>query len=191
MNKETISSQTHLEKSTPVNSVELRTALACHSFMSNLGNWSRLRFKIDLEKLNLELNAFDKSWLPYNTLKPDNRREGLSLTSLDGKMTGWPDLESLLEINKKNGTTYNELDFKYFTSVFQECESIHGLCQHFAPLGRTHFLRLNSGGHFPPHRDLDPYSFRIIVPCFCTQNDDYVFLLSERRQAASQEQHCQ
>ncbi len=129
--------------------------------MITLGNHYSLDFFID------ETNAMDcfnrYEWKPYNPLK-ESKRYGLSLTSLDGKMEGVPDLDSLYEYNKNNKTNYREMDFNKPTELFYK---IDGLSTFLDPishlLGRSHILKLEQGGFFPPHRDLDPETFRLIV----------------------------
>ena len=107
-------------------------------------------------------------WKQYNPRKPNNRF-GLSVTSLDGGYSGVPDLDSLLEYNKINGTIYTEIDFNVRTDLVEQLADLKMLVNSFYPsLGRCHFLRLNAGGFFPPHRDNGPsipsQSFRVIVP---------------------------
>ena len=107
-------------------------------------------------------------WKQYNPRKSNNR-QGLSVTSLDGGFSGVPDLDSLLEYNKENNTNLNELDFKSRTSIVNHINHLNPLLDEFPKiLGRCHFIRLNAGGFFPPHRDngltVPSASFRIIVP---------------------------
>ena len=102
-------------------------------------------------------------YVQYNRRKPINRY-GLSVTSLDGGVSGIPDLDSLGEYNKENNTQYTERDFATPTPVYEKCKEI------FEPwkehIHRTHILKLGTGGFFPPHRDhcLIQNSFRLIVP---------------------------
>lgn len=107
-------------------------------------------------------------WKQYNPRK-SNKRYGLSVTSLDGQYSGIPDLDSLLEYNKINNTAYHETDFNVRTDLVEQLEDLKCLVNCFYPsLGRCHFLRLDSGGFFPPHRDNGPtipsQTFRVIVP---------------------------
>ena len=46
-------------------------------------------------------------WVKYNPRKDGYNRYGLSVTSADGGFSGIPDLDSLREYNKINGTTFN------------------------------------------------------------------------------------
>lgn len=109
-------------------------------------------------------------WVHYNPRKKINR-QGLSVTSLDGGYSGIPDLDSLREFNIINNTSYNENHFKTRTSIVDQIPEVKLLLDLFPDHGRCHFLRLNSGGFFPPHRDNGtanaiPSTFRLIVPVF-------------------------
>ena len=101
-------------------------------------------------------------YVKYNPRKNIDRW-GLSLTSLDGKMTGIPDLDSIREYNIENNTSYDETDFWTQTPAYDDFAEI---LNPFEPwLFRTHILKLGPGGFFPPHRDaLGLRSFRMIVP---------------------------
>lgn len=109
-----------------------------------------------------------EGWVQYNPRKSVNRK-GLSVTSLDGKYSGIPDLDSLREFNILNNTQYHELDFKNRTDIVNFIPELNILLDAFPDHGRCHFLKLDSGGFFPPHRDngttsLNPSTFRLIVP---------------------------
>jgi len=101
-------------------------------------------------------------YVRYNPRKPIDRW-GLSLTSLDGTMSGIPDLDSIREYNIENDTKYEEEDFNVPTLAYPYFQEV---LYPFEPwLFRTHILKLNPGGFFPPHRDvLGLRSFRLIVP---------------------------
>jgi len=119
-------------------------------------------------------------WKQYNPRKSINRY-GLSVTSLDGEYSGIPDLDSLLEFNKENGTNYSESDFKVRTNIVEQIPNLQELLDLLSPdLGRCHFLRLDTGGFFPPHRDngasIPSKSFRIIVPLGNTESKKWVWI---------------
>ncbi len=98
----------------------------------------------------------------YNPRK-DIDRWGLPLTSLDGGMSGIPDLDSLLEYNNENNTSYGEADFSTPTPAYEYFKEV--LDPFKLWLGRTHVLKMNPGGYFPPHRDAHNLkTFRLIVP---------------------------
>lgn len=107
------------------------------------------------------------NWHPYNPRKSINRF-GLSVTSLDGEYSGVPDLDSLREYNLENKTNFSEFSFKKRTPIVDELGLTDFLNIWGRHLGRSHFLRLDAGGFFPPHRDngygLPPSSMRILIP---------------------------
>jgi hypothetical protein len=109
-------------------------------------------------------------WVQYNPRKKNNRK-GLSVTSLDGGFSGVPDLDSLREYNIENNTALQEQDFRQRTSIVNYIPELNFLLDMFPDHGRCHFLKLDAGGFFPPHRDNGlksavPGTFRIIVPVY-------------------------
>lgn len=123
-------------------------------------------------------------WRQYNPRKSNNR-QGLSVTSLDGGFSGVPDLDSLLEYNRENNTQYTERDFNRRTNVVNYLPNLAPLLDEFqGDLGRCHFLRLNAGGFFPPHRDnglsVPSNSFRIIVPLTNTSKHDWKWIQQDQ-----------
>jgi len=110
-------------------------------------------------------------WVQYNPRKDGYNRYGLSVTSADGGFSGIPDLDSLREYNKINNTQYTEASFNKRTSIVSQYPELDRLLNLFGKdCGRCHFLRLDRGGFFPPHRDngtsLPSKTFRIIVPLY-------------------------
>ena len=108
-------------------------------------------------------------WTQYNPRKSGINRKGLSVTSLDGGFSGIPDLDSLREYNLENNTNYIEYQFRARTSIVNHIPELNVILDKFPDHGRCHFLRLDRGGFFPPHRDNGtsstlPKTFRLIVP---------------------------
>ena len=89
--------------------MEINKDFASFTRLLAMGDWLKLK-RFNSKKLYEELQEFANEWKTYNSLKPDNKRYGLSVTSLDGGLSGVPDLESLLEYNNKNGTSYTNAD---------------------------------------------------------------------------------
>ena len=121
-------------------------------------------------------------WKQYNTYKQGFNRYGLSMTSLDGGYSGIPDLESLMEYYMHTKELYYDRDFKVRTPLSYEIPEISELFDFFGDsLGRSHFLRLDKPGFFPPHRDhefsLPNNMLRIIVPFykFHSSNMSWIF----------------
>lgn len=151
--------------------------------LSSLGDIVPLDFRIDISKLEKELDPFASYWKTYNPRKPNNR-QGLSITSLDGKLSGIPDLDSLYEYNKQNNTNITEANINVKTPVASDISVIQRLLDTFATLGRSHFIRLNRGGFFPPHRDgkiLDVTCFRILTMCQNCEPGQFVFLYEDKK----------
>lgn len=142
-----------------------------------------LKMVIDMDQLEEELSAFSDKWIQYNPGKHANPRLGLSVTSLDGGMSGVPDLLSIYEWSKETGRKVSECDFNVPTEAYRHCQSIHALFEPFlSHLGRSRFIKFQPGGHFPPHRDGSvsfqiPDYFRILVPLNKTGHDRFHFVL--------------
>jgi uncharacterized protein YjhX (UPF0386 family) len=151
--------------------------------LSSLGDIVPLDFTIDIKKIQNELENFKNDWKQYNPRKPYNR-QGLSITSLDGKLTGIPDLDSLFEYNKLNNTNVTEVDINVKTSVANKIISLNPLLDIFDTIGRSHFIKLNQGGFFPPHRDgkiLEVTCFRILTMCHNCDPKQFVFLYENKK----------
>ena len=151
-------------------------------YLSNLGDVVPLNVSVNIEKTRKELEYFKDEWKQYNPRKP-NPREGLSITSLDGKLSGIPDLDSLIEYNKLNNVRVKEIDINVRTAVAEKVQSITPLLDIFDTLGRSHFIRLNRGGFFPPHRDskiLNVNCFRVITLCHNCKRSDFNFIYEDR-----------
>jgi len=151
--------------------------------LSSLGDIVPLDFTLDIKVLKKELQEFTQDWKTYNPRKPNNR-QGLSITSLDGGLSGVPDLDSLFEYNKQNNTNINEADINVKTPVASNISVIQPLLNTFDTLGRSHFIRLNRGGFFPPHRDgkiLNVTCFRILTMCHNCNKNEFVFLYEGKR----------
>lgn len=122
-------------------------------------------------------NNFD--YVAYNPRKPI-KREGLSITSLDGGLSGRPDLDSIFEYNKEHGTHYDETDFNVPTPVYDFPDVKHCLDPLKNNICRTHVLKLGPGEYFPPHRDIawDYFkTFRLIIPLKNMRPPDLNFVL--------------
>lgn len=150
--------------------------------LNALGNTACLKQEVEMADFKKRIQSFEKLFRVYNPSKPNYNRYGLSLTSLNGEMTGIPDLDSLIEYNKKNRTNFKEGDFRKRTPAFRDFEELWDIMTPWHKyLGRSHILRLNEGGFFPPHRDsVRPLSFRLFIS-FALDPDIFVFLLDNKR----------
>ena len=139
--------------------------LQCEQQLAMLGDYTKLKFKIDIKKFGQEIESYDNDWVNYLPRDgKDNSRQGLMLWGLEGDSCN--DSLSLPEARQRAGHKVMEVDFKYPTQLYKDLTSIHDLCDYFAPLGRTFLVQANAGAYFPPHRD-HPYltrdCFRIVA----------------------------
>jgi hypothetical protein len=151
-------------------------------FVISYGDVVELGFPNIVTSKYTDLILNHPEWKQYNTYKQGYNRYGLSMTSLDGGYTGIPDLESLSEYWRDTGIMHRDSSFKTRTPLSYEIPEIDELFNFFGEeLGRSHFLRLDKGGFFPPHRDhewrLPNDTFRIVVPFynFHSQHMTWVF----------------
>lgn len=153
-------------------------------FIVNFGDVVELDFPLwNLENANQILTKHP-GWVRYQPHKPNNRW-GLSVTSLNGGFSGEPDLYSLREWNAMKGTTFGETDFKARTNVADFIPELNPMLDFFGDsLGRTHFIRLDHGGFFPPHRDngaiVSSPTFRVLVPISRFGENDMKWLQEDR-----------
>ena len=134
-----------------------------YSILTRFGDYFQLRLNFNTGNIINELDE-NFEWVQYNPRKNIDR-QGLSITSLDGGLSGKPDLDSLYEHYNETGEIYKESNFNNKTSVYPYFRKwLDPLESH---LGRTHVIRLNRGGYFPPHRDnkhSNIESFRLFLP---------------------------
>lgn len=134
--------------------------------LASLGDIYELNVHLEPRLFSHQLEQLNPKWVPYNRSKTWSNRYGISLFSLNGETSGEIDLNSVREWNETHGTRYNELSFKtpteywkslsVFSEAFKDVEKF---------IGRSHLLKLNKGGIFPPHRDNyreSDRSFRLI-----------------------------
>lgn len=151
------------------------------------GDFVPLSFKVDIELFTKEIVAFDQNWVLYNKQKGDTGRYGLSLTSLDGEMSGNPDLQSLYEYSKTTGKNISDNEFNKPTDAYKKLTSLSSILSHFeGGLGRCRVVKFRAGGFFPPHRDQPvsfqvPDHFRIFIPLQNTGDTDMFFIYEDRK----------
>ncbi len=132
-----------------------------------------IQLDLPIDKDSLDLNSLN--WVQYNPRKNINRF-GCSITSADGSDTGIPDLDSLYEYNKLNGT---ELIEKNFITPTKHSKPFTEFLSMFE-VGRSHYLKLGPGGFFPWHRDNDPITFRIIYTIKNCTSDNLIWIEDEK-----------
>lgn len=109
------------------------------------------RYGFDHRSAMDELSTYPRdSWPRYNPRKPIERY-CLDLTQIPG---GNENVSSLNEYNRSTGTRYMNRDFTEPTEVYHGLPTISKILDPFNPwLGRTHVIRIDAGGYFPPHYD--------------------------------------
>lgn len=121
-------------------------------------------------------------YVRYNP-RHDVNRWGLSITSLDGGLSGIPDLDSLHQYNIENNTSHAETDFDVITQVYEQYNELQKIIEPWKDyMFRSHVIRLGPGGFFPPHRDTYHYdinTFRLIVPLHNCNPPNVFFNLEE------------
>ena len=155
---------------------------ALHFKLSTLGECVPLKLNIDPELYKKELSIYTDNWKPYNPRKENHRRYGLSLTSLDGQFGG-PDLDSIYEYNRENKTQLRESSFREPTLALKNSRCFEAIIQSF-DLGRSHILKFDKGGFFPPHRDsfgLSGECFRLVCPLENANWNQLGFVLNDKQ----------
>lgn len=159
-------------------------SIELYNCLSIYGTVYETTHKISDTEEFVEWTETNFNYVKYNPRKKVNRY-GLSLTSLDGSVSGIPDLDSLYEYNKENQTTYREKDFRTFTPVY-EYEDLKKCIQPIEKyLFRSHILKLDPGGFFPPHRDfrgMEFDSYRIIIPLSNMTPPAFNFIVDDKLQ---------
>jgi hypothetical protein len=157
-------------------------SIELYNYLTMYGSVSQTKHRMENPKEFVDWTEKNFTYVQYNPRK-NIKRFGLSITSLDGNLTGKPDLDSLLEYNRENSTTYSEKDFRKKTPVYyyQQFEKI------IEPISdnifRTHVIKLDPSGYFPPHRDfygtrID--SFRLIMPLLNCNPPELNFVFEDR-----------
>ncbi len=150
------------------------------------GTVNELKLRINNPHDLVDWTESNFEYVRYNPRKNIDRW-GLSITSLDGGLSGRPDLDSLTEYNHDMGNFdadnyVKESDLNVPTPVYNHPE-IKKVCEPWQPhLFRTHILKLNPGGFFPPHRDhtnVNLHSFRLIVPLQNCAYPNLTFMLEK------------
>lgn len=162
-----------LHRSNPDFLIPNEEQIRCEQQLAMLGDYTKLRFRLNLDKFDLEISQYEDEWVQYLPRENEhNPRQGLMLSGLEND--SHKDSLSLPEARKRAGRKVMESDFKYPTQLLKDLTSVHDLCDWFYPLGRTFLIRANAGSYFPPHRD-HPYltrdCFRICAFLHNTCND--------------------
>lgn len=158
----------------------MMTAFNLYQAITRYGDLYELNINGNIDNLLHDLKQFDNDWKAYNPRK-NIRREGLSITSLDGGLSGIPDLDSVYEYNKTHNVKLTEKSFNTPTPVYPYVSQWLDLFKE--DLGRTHLIRLQPGGFFPIHRDnrsINIETFRLFVPILNCNYPNMTFILNRR-----------
>jgi hypothetical protein len=150
--------------------------------LASFGEIFPLNFSVDLFKLKGHLESLqDEAWAPYNRRK-SIARWGLSL--LKGEDSENLDLDSLRELNFDREHPLTEKDFRQFSKYFQLFRDTSEVFEVFKDdLVRSHIIRLDSGGFFPPHRDAygpGRGTFRLFAPLLNCGPAQFKFILNQK-----------
>ena len=148
--------------------------------MTRYGDVFALSCQLEQKKVMDGLTSYEDKWVKYNPRK-NIRRRGLSITSLDGGLSGIPDLDSVKEYNKKYNLTLDETNFNEKTELWPLVEPALKPFENY--LGRTHFIELDQTGCFPPHRDqydIELNSFRLFIPLFGCNPPNTYFIIDDK-----------
>ena len=159
-------------------------SLELYNHLTAYGTVIETSFRLNNPSAYVQWTEENFDYVRYNPRK-DVNRWGLSLTSLDGGMSGIPDLDSLFDYNKDYGTTYGERDFSTTTAAYNYPDLAEILLPIKQHLFRSHILRINPGGFFPPHRDyrgMNIDSYRIIIPLQWCNPPNFTFIIDGKVQ---------
>lgn len=148
--------------------------------LTHNGDFLRLNQQVDVDDVLNQIKKFN--FVKYNPDRPEIPRDGLSVTSYDGGLSGYPDLHSLKDVWEQTGISYSEEECNVLTPVYNDCPEVKKMCEPWLPwLKRTHFLKLPPGGFFPDHcdggRKASPSSFRLLVPIKNCNPPEFNFML--------------
>jgi hypothetical protein len=148
----------------------------------NLGSQVKLKWQIDHQSVEKQLEQFKDNWCPYNVKKDaHNNRWGLPITSRSGDVMDNYHLNSFGYMQKYHDVEMKEENFNTPTEVYHAIPEFAKLIDVFAPdIGRVHLLRMDQGGFFPPHRDfhgISPEYFRLITVFGRCSPENYVQLI--------------
>ena len=145
----------------------------------HLGMFVKTKWNFNPGAVEKQLDQFEDRWCPYNLKKDShNNRWGLPITSHTGDVFDNYHLNSFGYMQKYHDIDMKESNFTTPTQVYDTIPEIKKLVDVFAPdIGRVHFLRVDKGGFFPPHRDfheVSPEYFRMIAVFGRCSPENYV-----------------
>jgi hypothetical protein len=138
--------------------------MACEAQLSALGTWEPLRLKIRQGEWKENERSVKDLWRPFQPKEGIlNDRESILLYGAKGSQPTDPC--GLAQMARHTGIKPREDSMTYPTSAAEMFTCLHDVFDTF-DFGRTFAVRLNQGGHYPPHRDhilLTRPTFRLIA----------------------------
>lgn len=138
--------------------------IACESQLSALGTWEPLWFKIDENEWKENEETVKDLWRPFQPKTGiSNDRESILLYGAEGSQPTDPC--GLAQMARHTGVKPQEDSMTHPTIARDQFSCLTEVFKYF-DLGRTFAVRLNQGGHYPPHRDhilLRRPTFRLIA----------------------------
>lgn len=164
-----------------MNNEDIKRALLWNS-LCNMGDTVKLKFRFDPVMVLNQLYEFRDNWCPYNVKKDKvNNRWGLPLTSHSGDVLDNYHLNSFGYMQKYHDVEMKEENFSTPTQVYHRVPQVSKIVDLFRPdIGRVHFLRIDQGGFFPPHRDfvgISPEYVRLLAVFGKCTAENYVQLI--------------
>lgn len=152
------------------------------SSLANIGNYFKLKLSLNPYQLEKDLEQFSDKWCPYNQKKDThNNRWGLPVTSHTGDVMDNYHLNSFGYMQKYHDVKLTEDTVNVPTQVYHALPEVKKLVDMFSPdIGRVHFLRIGTGGFFPPHVDhigACPEYIRLILVFGKCRPENYVHML--------------
>lgn len=122
--------------------------------LNSMSDWQEYE-GFDWWQVKNELKQYEGDWKKYNPKKPNNRW-GLSTTSIDGGLSGIPDLTSLRDYELQTGKVITNEDITVPTKVWKDNKHISAMLDPWKQwMTRSHFLRMDVGSFFPDHYDIN------------------------------------
>jgi hypothetical protein len=140
--------------------------LACELQLTALGVWEPLNFRIDESLYQQDKINLSDWWRPFQP-RPNimNDRESILIYGPEHS-NPWDPCGLAQMAAKLDGIKPSESNMTFPTLARQKLTCLHKIFDYFDPLGRTFIIKLNAGGHYPPHRDhilMNRPTFRLIA----------------------------
>lgn len=140
--------------------------MACEAQLSAFGTWEALDFCINNSLWEKNQAKIVDWWVPFQPFEGiSNDRESVLIYGPENS-NPWDSCGLSQLAKRNNGVRPREDSMTSPTIARDEFTCLHQVFDWFDPLARTFAVRLNAGGHYPPHRDhlmLTRPTFRLIA----------------------------